>query len=255
MTTWVLLRGLTRDARHWGGFQALLHAEWPEARIEAIDLPGNGSLYLQPSPTTVEGMVDHCRAVLAQRGVQLPVRVLALSMGAMVAVAWAEHHPQDLAACVLISTSLRPFSRWHQRLRPRNAAQLLALMLAGSAQAKERRVLQLTTRHPAESAARLIESWSLWRHEQPVSHLNALRQLRAAMRFRAPALPPRVPMLTLVGACDALVSPECSRQLARAWNIRLHEHPSAGHDLPLDDGPWVTKQVAAWLASLPRAHR
>lgn len=255
MTTWVLLRGLTREARHWGDFPTLLHADWPEARIEAIDLPGNGSLYLQPSPATVEGMVDHCRAVLAQRGVQLPVRVLALSMGAMVAVAWAEHHPQDLAACVLISTSLRPFSHWHQRLRPSNLSQLLGVLLAGSAQAKERRVLELTTCHPGEPAARLIEQWSRWRHERPVSRINALRQLRAAMRYRAPTVPPRVPMLTLVGACDALVSPECSRQLARAWNIRLREHPSAGHDLPLDDGPWVIKQVAAWLAAPPSAGR
>jgi pimeloyl-ACP methyl ester carboxylesterase len=255
VTTWVLLRGLTRDGRHWGGFQTLLHAGWPEARIEPIDLPGNGSLYLQPSPTTVEGMVEHCRDVLAQRGVRLPVHVLALSMGAMVAVAWAEHHPQDLAACVLISTSLRPFSRWHQRLRPRNATQLLALMLPGSAQAKERRVLQLTTRHPGESTARLIETWSLWRREQPVSRLNALRQLSAAVRFRAPALPPRVPMLTLVGARDELVSPGCSRRLAQAWGIELCEHPTAGHDLPLDDGPWVVKQVAAWLAAPPSAGR
>jgi hypothetical protein len=24
-------------------------------------------------------------------------------------------------------------------------------------------------------------------------------------------------------------------------------HPSAGHDLPLDDGPWVAAQVRDWL--------
>jgi hypothetical protein len=26
-------------------------------------------------------------------------------------------------------------------------------------------------------------------------------------------------------------------------------HPSAGHDLPLDDGVWVAQAVAKWLAA------
>ena len=33
-----------------------------------------------------------------------------MSLGAMVAVAWANAHPQELARCVLINASLRPFS-------------------------------------------------------------------------------------------------------------------------------------------------
>lgn len=247
--SWVLLRGLTREARHWGGFKDLMQARWPASPIETIDLPGNGALHAQASPNTVEGMVRHCRTVLAQRGIQPPVRVLALSMGAMAAVAWAQQHPDELEACVLISTSLRPFSRWHQRLRPHNAPQLLGMLLARSADAQERGVLRLTSRHPAEPPERLIEQWVRWRREHPVSRRNALRQLRAAMRYRAPNNPPNVPMLALVGAADDLVSPECSRQLARAWKLALREHPSAGHDLPLDAGPWVVSEVADWLAS------
>ena len=48
-----------------------------------------------------------------------------MSLGAMVAVDWAARHPEELAGCVLINTSLRPFSPWYQRLRPANYGALL----------------------------------------------------------------------------------------------------------------------------------
>ena len=74
----------------------------------AIDLPGNGALHQRDSPTRVEAMAEHCRATLASLGVAPPYSLLAMSLGAMVAVAWANAHPQELARCVLINTSLRP---------------------------------------------------------------------------------------------------------------------------------------------------
>jgi pimeloyl-ACP methyl ester carboxylesterase len=38
----------------------------------------------------------------------------------MVAVEWASRYPQEIARCVLINTSMRPYSRFHQRLRWQN---------------------------------------------------------------------------------------------------------------------------------------
>jgi hypothetical protein len=40
-------------------------------------------------------------------------------------------------------------------------------------------------------------------------------------------------------------------RLARYWQAAFAEHPSAGHDLPLDDGAWVAGQVAQWSRNLP----
>jgi pimeloyl-ACP methyl ester carboxylesterase len=65
--TWLLLRGLTREAGHWGDFPQQLQAALPEARILAIDLPGNGTLHRQASPSTIPAMVAACRAELATR--------------------------------------------------------------------------------------------------------------------------------------------------------------------------------------------
>jgi pimeloyl-ACP methyl ester carboxylesterase len=249
---WVLLRGLTREARHWGNFPAQLREVQPGAPVIALDLPGNGALQAQRSPASVSAMAVHCRAALQALGVAPPYRVLAMSLGAMVAVAWAHAQPRELAAAVLINTSLRPFGAFHRRLRPSQYPTLLRLaLIAADAAEWERSILALTSRRcfgAAESDA-LLGAWTAWRLECPVSRANALRQLLAAARFRAPQPRPPVPLLVLASARDALVDPQCSRRLAQAWALPIAEHPTAGHDLPLDDGPWVAQQVEQFVCT------
>jgi pimeloyl-ACP methyl ester carboxylesterase len=246
MTHWVLLRGLTREARHWGAFSEALRVESPGAEVTALDLPGNGRLNQMRSPLSVPAMREHCRAQLASAGAAPPYHLLAMSLGAMVAIDWAANRPQELAGCVLINTSLRTFSPIHQRLRPRRYATLLRLLAPGlEPRRREAAVLALTSRHRDTDSA-LLEAWVAWRREAPVSRANALRQLLAAARFRAPRQAPVVPLLVLAGAGDALVDPRCSMTLARRWGCRIAIHPSAGHDLPLDDPDWVVREVAAW---------
>ncbi|RZI86657.1 MAG: alpha/beta hydrolase [Rubrivivax sp.] len=251
MSTWVFLRGLTREQRHWGTFPALFGQQLPGAQVVTLDLPGNGGLHAQSSPPTVEAMAEHCRAALRERGLAPPYHVLAMSLGAMVTVAWASAHPQELAGAVLINTSLRPFSAFHQRLRPRHYGTILRLIIRGAAAEEwERTVLRLTTRQ-ADEPERLIQDWVRFRDDAPVSRANALRQLWAAARFKATAQVPQVPMLILASAQDGLVNPACSRALARHWGCNLVAHPSAGHDLPLDDGEWVARQVCRKFGGAP----
>lgn len=247
MTTWILLRGLTRDSRHWGDFPALFQAALPGAAIVTLDLPGNGARNEEASPTQVEHMAEACRAELRARGLHPPYHLLAMSLGAMVAGAWAAAHAEEVAAAVLINTSLRPFSPLHQRLRPRAYPPLLRLALPGATAIDwERTVLALTSKLAPNRDA-LLRQWTTWRERHPVSRRNALRQLWAASRYRAPPQRPAVPLLVLASAADQLVDPACSRRLATQWRTAYGEHPRAGHDLPLDDGEWVAARVAAWL--------
>lgn len=255
MSTWVLLRGLTRESRHWGEFPALLQAQLGSAQVVMLDLPGNGTLHSQPSPASVPEMATACRALLRERGLTPPYHLLAMSLGAMVALAWAHEHPGELSGCVLINTSLRTFSPWYQRLRPRNYGAVLGMALSHDVAANERTVLEMTTRHPAVDRPTLLAQWVRWRNEKPVSRANALRQLWAAARFSAPRAAPRVALLVLASTADGLVDPRCSQRLAQAWCAPLRSHPTAGHDLPLDDGAWVAREVVAWLATLDQAPR
>ena len=244
---WILLRGLTRDARHWGDFPARLGAALAPAEVHTPDLPGNGRLHLSASPLDVTAMAEDCRAQLRAAGVAPPYRLFALSLGAMAAVAWATRHPEEIEACVLVNTSLRPFARLHERLRPACYPRLLRLAVLGATPARwEEAVFNITSRSPHD--ADLLADWTRWRLERPVSRANALRQLIAAARFRAPRAAPSLPMLVLSSARDGLVDPVCSARLAQAWGLPHVQHPTAGHDLPLDDPAWVIERLQAWMA-------
>ena len=247
--TWVLLRGLTRERGHWGAFPKQLALQLgPQARIVTLDLPGNGALHGMASPASIAATMAHCRAQLQALAIDAPVHLLAMSLGAMVAVEWAVRHPQELAGCVLVNTSMRPFSPFYRRLRPANYAPLIGLALwPRSSLTRERAVLRLTTRlQPYDTP--VVTQWAALRDRHPVSAGNALRQLLAAARYRAPREAPAVPLLVLGSAHDTLVHASCSRRLAHQWQAELREHPSAGHDLPQDDGHWLAAQVAQWRA-------
>ncbi|MEI6593060.1 MAG: alpha/beta hydrolase [Holophagaceae bacterium] len=246
MSTWILLRGLVREAGHWGGFPELLAAELPEARVIALDLPGNGSLNDHFSPVSIEAMAGHCRGELARQGVPPPYHLLAMSMGGMVAAAWAVAHPEEISASVLLNTSFGAFSPLHHRLRPGAWPYLLKVLREPSDRGREELIFDLTSNLARETHPEIVDQWTALRTSHPVRLGNTLRQLVASARFRAPQQAP-VRTLLLLGAGDHLVNPQCSREIARHWGCPLAVHPWAGHDLTLDDPAWVAAEIRAWF--------
>lgn len=249
MTTWVLLRGLMRESRHWGKFPDFFQNVLGVQHVVTLDLQGNGRLHGQASATRVVDMMENIRAQLEQLGYAPPYRVLALSLGAMVAVAWGERYPSELDRMALINTSLAPYSPFYHRLRPANYPVLICQLLLGSAVQRERLILRLTSRVKNRSGQRqaILEQWAAFALECPTTRANILRQALAAIRFRAAKSAPPVPVLLLVSQQDELVNAKCSFTLARHWHCAIRLHPTAGHDLPLDDGVWVIQQVKQWL--------
>jgi pimeloyl-ACP methyl ester carboxylesterase len=243
MSTWVLLRGLTRERGHWGAFPTQLSLALGSA-VVALDLPGNGARHLECSPAQIGAMADDVDVQVGRLGIPGPVCVLAMSLGAMVAIDWAHRTPSRIERMALISTSLRSLSPLHRRMRPQAAVVLLWRLLLGAAQPLEEAVLHVTSAR-ADTAA--LRHWLALRATHPVSRANALRQLLAAARFRTAAAP-CAPTLLLAGQGDRLVDPRCSEQIATAWRCPLAMHPTAGHDLPLDDPDWVIAQVRGWVA-------
>ena len=244
MKTWVLLRGLARESRHWGSFPARLERQLPVGdTVVALDLPGNGGLCREESPWSVDGMVRAARMQLVAAGLRPPYVLVALSLGGMVAVEWAARAPQELEACILINSSVGSLSPFWQRMQPRAYGTVLRSLLPGPLVARERAVYAMTSARPPDPA--VLAQWVAYAGSRPVSAGNALRQMVAAARFRTDG-PPTVPTLVLTSRGDRLVSPACSRAMAAAWKLGLREHPSAGHDLPLDDPDWVVEQVARW---------
>ncbi len=243
--TFILLRGLTREQRHWGEFPSLLQAHFPESQIITPDLPGCGSRCQEISPTQIPDITESVRA-------QLPTLsnhrylFIGLSLGAMVCIDWLSRHPEECAGAVLINTSLRGINPLYYRLRPANLPSLARSMLEMDPVRREARILAMTSaNYPKDQA--IIQAWATYVRQQPVSRANALRQLLAAARFVAPNERPGGPLLLLNGVKDRLVNPACSQQIAEHWHTPLRQHPTAGHDLPLDAPQWVVEQIVQWI--------
>lgn len=244
---WLLLRGLSREAAHWGDFIPLLQQAFPEAQIHTLDLPGTGSLHRQHSPTTITAIVESLRQrALDQSLLQRPVTILALSLGAMAAWEWLSHYPGEIGGAVLINTSFGSISPFYQRLRWQSYAKFLGLTLRRDIYRRELEILRLVCNRSEDEIA-IAQSWQEIQQLRPVSSRNSLRQIIAAAGYRPSDRAPQRPVLLLNGQRDRLVAAACSEAIHQKWLLPLRSHPWAGHDLPLDDGTWIIKQMREWI--------
>jgi pimeloyl-ACP methyl ester carboxylesterase len=240
--TWIFLRGLVRERGHWAGFLERFRAEFPERRVLALDIPGAGGRFRERSPTSVPGMVEAMRAEALPHLGKGENFLFALSLGAMVGVQWMHSYPEDFKGAVLVNSSLRGLSPLHHRLRPENYGRILKLLASAGLYEREKTILEMTSNR-VDSVARLAHEWTRIQEARPVSRVNALRQLLAAARFSPPREKPRARVLVLGGLGDRLVNPLCGRRIAEHWGVSYAAHPSAGHDLTLDEPEWVLE----WL--------
>ena len=75
-----------------------------------------------------------------------------------------------------------------------------------------------------------------------------LQQLVAASHYRIKEKVP-VPTLLIVGLGDRLVNPQCSEDIHDKFGYPIVRHPWGGHDLTVDDGPWVAEEIKKWVSS------
>lgn len=246
MSAWILLRGLTRESRHWAELPAQLQAAGLEGEFVCVDLPGCGVHAPVKVPASVPAMTEFVRADLSSRGYTPPFRVISLSLGAMVAVSWAQTRPDEIDRLVLINTSMRPFSGPLKRLRVGAWPVLMRAAFAWRGRRAAEAAIHALTCERRDRYDTDLALWIAIYRSAPVNRANALRQLWAAARFEAARAAPVCPTLVLASRVDRLVHYDCSHALARAWSATYREHPWAGHDLPHDDGQWLAETICAW---------
>jgi pimeloyl-ACP methyl ester carboxylesterase len=256
---WLLLRGLVREAGHWGRFLPLFRAGFRQATVRAADLPGCGTQHAAVAPGTVAELMAHVRGEdrrlrAGTAEAERPIWLLGISMGGMVACEWLRAYPAEVAGVVLINSSARDLSPAWRRMRPRGALRLARAALARDVVARERHIYRATSAHREREQA-VVPAWVELARTHPVTRANARTLLAAARAFRLGTILQARPCLVLASDHDQLVHPGCSRALAGALRGDLAVHPFAGHDLPLDDPEWVVREVQSWWASLgARAH-
>lgn len=247
---WLLLRGLARERRHWGEFPEHLEAALGEdSKIFFLDLPGTGTESRRFSPLSIRGIVEDLR----QRWIPLRKQhngewnVVGLSLGGMVAMDWCGRHPFEFKRMVCINSSSAMLSRPDKRLKPQAYVHLAQIVAGRTPKVKESAVLKMVSNRK-EIWPQTVETWSRIAAQTPVKPIAALAQLLAATWSVAPNdLTPAC--LFLTAANDGMVDPECSRVLSEHFHAPLKTHPTAGHELTLDDPKWVAKQIEEWLAA------
>jgi pimeloyl-ACP methyl ester carboxylesterase len=237
-----LIRGLVREKGHWGSFSDEVQKIHPDAKISYIDIPGNGIHFQSVSPLTVSGMVEKMRQeFLNLRAENDEAHMVAISLGAMVGVEWMKNHPNDFAKATLINTSFAGMSPAFHRLHP-SAVIHLAKVPFLKGRSKETHILKLVCNNK-EVFDEAVEDWTKIDAERPVNFSNTVRQLIASALFKVEDYKPEIPVKILGATFDRMVSVECSRAIARKWKAPYLEHPSAGHDLTLDDPTWVAQNL------------
>ena len=239
---WILLRGLGRGVGHWGVFEKELRRKYPQDQFELLDIPGNGLRVDESSPLTLTEYVRRMRSKSGFIRAGHRVRLLAISLGGMIATEWMHEYPLEIEKAYLVCTSAGNFSPVQDRFLLPNYLQAAQLFADAKDPAKwERRILSMVTNNQERREAEL-PAMVAFSEKNPVKPRNMLRQLVAASRFHFPTEAPGD--VVLVGTFgDKLVSPRCSLEIGKRWGIKPVMHPWAGHDIPVDDPRWLVEQL------------
>lgn len=250
--SWLLLRGLAREQRHWEGFPDLLSRELGGAAVHCLDLPGAGTEHRRSCPTDIRGIVADVRQRFEplQSTVDGPWGLLGISLGGMVAMQWCADFPTDFAHVVLANTSAANLSAPWRRMRLSVAPRLVRAAFDPLPASRELRVLRMTTRLRGDLPA-LAERWAAYAAERPIGRQTLVRQLMAATRFRAPDRL-SMPVLVLSGGHDPFTDPACPRRLAQHFGAPLEVNAEAGHDLSTDAPDWLAGRIREWVRGKER---
>lgn len=237
---WILVRGLVRSRKHWNSFPENLESVLG-AKVDCVELPGNGFLSSEITPARIGDAIQSLRG---QCKGESPFGLLGISLGGMLSVKWAQLFPNEVSHLILINTSssLSPF---YHRLRPKNYAGIVKILLAGNPSAIEEFILSVSS-NDEKKWRPLLEANTRFQTEHPIRNGNFLRQLQltAQVDFLEQ---PTCKKLILASENDQLVSPACSKLIAQEWQVPIKLHPTAGHDLPLDDENWVIDQIRTFI--------
>lgn len=239
-----LIRGLAREAAHWGGFTKQLEEQEFVKQVVFLDLPGAGRFHKISSPLQINEYAEFLLSQIPEDS-QSKV-VVSISLGSMVAVEMACLKPDVFKKIYVINTSFSNLSPFYHRLQLKALKQFGAIGLARSLQDRERAILKMVS-HSTDKWEALSQSFAEVAELRPFKNANLVRQLIAAGTYRIKKEKPRVPIVVFNSLGDEMVSPSCSNKLAAHWSLPLYTHPSAGHDIPIDAPEWLIEKLKETL--------
>lgn len=239
----LLLRGLAREERHWGEFPQLLKERIPGLNLHFLELPGVG----KKANHSAYGSIAEYTNELREEWITLkekhsgPWGIIAISMGGMIAMDWANRFQEDMKTLILINSSAGNLSPPHHRFSPMAMGMVLKLFFREDYEEREEAILKLTT-NLLPINQEIIKKYASYSADSPIKRASFIKQMYAASRFQVPKRL-TIPLLLLASKGDRLASYKCSKAISKQLDRKLHLHDKAGHDLPLDDPKWVIDHI------------
>lgn len=244
----VLIRGLARCHCHWHTFPKLLEKKIEGSKVSFLDLPSMGTRNHLDFSLNMKKNVDAIRQdykeIISNKDPSLQPIIISISLGSMVNMAWAARYPKDFQKMILINSSSADVNPVY-RLQPFALKCLTKALLTLKEKDRERIAFELTSSMAPKDE--IISEWAKCSQTYPMSKRSVLRQLLMASRFKCPQNITQ-DTLVLTARNDRLCNYKCSFEIHdKIKGSRLEFHPSAGHDIPLDDPMWVIEKIKLFL--------
>lgn len=242
-----LILGIGRERRNWSTPLKVMQSAFPDYEIIVFDNPGMGEHCKMAVPASIDKNIDF----LKERFDKLKGEenyFIGWSLGGMLVAKWSQRFPKDMNGMVLITSSFGSLSTpWH-RLK---TLIILPVFIAIISKGKRRENGMFSSICKNEkNRERLVNEWMEINKEKPVTAINIIRQLIAAIFFFTKTFKKQHPVLVIGAPNDQLVNNSCSKKIASFWKTDYQEHPTAGHDVFNDDAEWVSDQVKKWLSTI-----
>ncbi len=242
---WLLIRGLVRESEHWGEFPKMLEKVEGVKRVVCLDLAGVGTENSRVFLPTVKQAVEDLRSrfQLVRKAKEEDWGILGISLGGMIAMQWTSDYAKDFKKIVVINSSSRELPFW-KRLTPESLLTVGKVFFEEDTVNREKLIINMTS-NLRKTDSKLIDSWVSIAQKRKYSKLTAINQLLAAAQF---SLPKNISaeMLVLTSRADKMVSHEGSEEIAKKYKAEIAIHPTAGHDIAVDDPQWIIDQISAW---------
>lgn len=234
---WIFIRGLTRGNIHWGDFPKLLAQSSQSPCAEFLEIPGNGLLHELKTPINPQKVIDHLREQSNFVKQKQTFHLCGISLGGMIALKWAELYPDEIKSVNVINSSLNQLSPMTERLNKKYYPAILRALFLNNPLKQESIILEITSNN-LEKTKKHLPAFAEFSSKNRVSITNFVRQLLLA-KFLKIKTQLKVPVLIITSEQDCLVHAACSDQLVTFLGAQQKKHPTAGHDLPLDDPEWL----------------
>lgn len=124
---WLLLRGLMREADHWGDFPKDLETQEGVSEVVCLDLPGVGTessrIFIPSIKQAVEDLRSRFKIHLKDRDDE-EWGILGISLGGMIAMQWVHDYPHDFKKIIVMNSSSKELPVWKRLTVPSIAVAL-----------------------------------------------------------------------------------------------------------------------------------